>query len=842
MPCSFCGHISKQKSMAMSVRCVDMLCHVFAILMLLRRLLHDRGSGAMAKRGSCVIAEPVDPLWEEYVMDPGFLGRGSNGRVLRGYLKSTMTLRALKCVDGDFAQEEADILKSLAHSNIIPLLKFFPPESPRKDGVLVFPEREGDLGHFIARRRADLAVGAEGLGVIAGPMQLPSRVPRWARQVAGAVAYLHSRSIVHRDLKPGNILLRWNADGGFDLEVADLGSAKMMVPGRPVRLRDKASVDGHRRNVATVMEAMTPHCCTFPYAAPEMWFGGWEEATSVYGYSLDVWSYGAVIFEVITLGPFAPGKCDAKRVAAVLRRLGPFPKGHVLGPRQGGCMRAAKDQDASHVPALLDMGPTGPGSAIGHIEQALRWLPRARLTASALLEDSWVAAPFASSQGQQPADPTRPMGSEAPSTPPKVSDLSRATAEEVLARLFTETPGKAEEGDASSKRKRRAPCQCAGHCNAPGHRAKGGCDSEVPAGTKYCEDCSCSSARCTRPKNKSDFCYAHRCVFERLPWPLRAARAARAVLPRLVPCDVVVFLQVYPMLRGHLAASLVAAALKEPTAVLAFANAWVAHTDKGPLAMFDAMQTALRASNGTPNKTELQQLTRQGAGRWLGVVAFCRALRLVQLQDAASASSRGEALVLGLRGASFCMQSTCPQELVGFVSACSKRQEEVDALGTAGAQVADLGQVLARIVEGVSDDTGLQWNRYTVAHLVRKLLLGWLTHSGAAGGIDWAEVPLRALPQTVLPDVKELMPAGFTPDCSAAEASDMMTGRPDQALLLSMWACLFGDVEAKWPQELDDILKFLRGPRCSVALQQFKTANKDVTPCPAVLLSGFFAE
>ena len=150
-------------------------------------------------------------------------------------------------------------------------------------------------------------MGAEGLGVIAGPMQLPSHVPRWARQVAGAVAYLHSRSIVHRDLKPGNILLRWNADGGFDLEVADLGSAKMMVPGRPVRLRDKASVDGHRRNVATVMEAMTPHCCTLPYAAPEMWFGGWEEATSVYGYSLDVWSYGAVIFEVITLGPFAPG-------------------------------------------------------------------------------------------------------------------------------------------------------------------------------------------------------------------------------------------------------------------------------------------------------------------------------------------------------------------------------------------------------------------------------------------------------------------------------------------------------------------------------------------------------
>ena len=112
-----------KKSMAMSVRCVDMLCHVFAILMLLRRLLHDRGSGAMAKRGSCVIVEPVDPLWEEYALDVGCLGKGSNGKVLRAYARSGMTIRALKCVDGRFAKEEADILKSLAHSNIIPLLK-----------------------------------------------------------------------------------------------------------------------------------------------------------------------------------------------------------------------------------------------------------------------------------------------------------------------------------------------------------------------------------------------------------------------------------------------------------------------------------------------------------------------------------------------------------------------------------------------------------------------------------------------------------------------------------------------------------------------------------------------
>ncbi len=61
------------------------------------------------------------------------------------------------------------------------------------------------------------------------------------------------------------------------------------------------------------MELLTPHPTTEPYAAPEVWFGGFGRSSSVYGYSSDVWSYGAVLFEVITLKLFAPGPHDTAR-------------------------------------------------------------------------------------------------------------------------------------------------------------------------------------------------------------------------------------------------------------------------------------------------------------------------------------------------------------------------------------------------------------------------------------------------------------------------------------------------------------------------------------------------
>ena len=68
-------------------------------------------------------------------------------------VQSPRRVRALKCVDARFAKQEADLLRKVAHPNVIPLLDFFEPHHrTRKYAVLVFPERDGDLGRFLCRR------------------------------------------------------------------------------------------------------------------------------------------------------------------------------------------------------------------------------------------------------------------------------------------------------------------------------------------------------------------------------------------------------------------------------------------------------------------------------------------------------------------------------------------------------------------------------------------------------------------------------------------------------------------------------------------------------------------
>ncbi len=45
-------------------------------------------------------------------------------------------------------------------------------------------------------------------------------------QLFKGLLYLHSRNICHRDIKPQNLLVKENK-----LVIADLGSAKILVPG-----------------------------------------------------------------------------------------------------------------------------------------------------------------------------------------------------------------------------------------------------------------------------------------------------------------------------------------------------------------------------------------------------------------------------------------------------------------------------------------------------------------------------------------------------------------------------------------------------------------------------------
>ena len=97
----------------------------------------------------------------------------------------------------------------------------------------------------------------------------PIVVKLYAYQLMRSIAYIHAKGICHRDIKPQNLIL--NMATGV-LKLCDFGSAKILVKGEP--------------NVSYI--------CSRYYRAPELIFGATD-----YGQSIDVWSIGCVIAELI---------------------------------------------------------------------------------------------------------------------------------------------------------------------------------------------------------------------------------------------------------------------------------------------------------------------------------------------------------------------------------------------------------------------------------------------------------------------------------------------------------------------------------------------------------------
>jgi serine/threonine protein kinase len=365
--------------------------------------------------------------------------------------------------------------------------------------------------------------------------------------------HMHFQRILHRDLKPANILMKWDSlsiTAGLVLEVCDFGHAREAPRTKRLRAIGKQEIDSVGRNVHQSIVGMTPGICTYIYAAPEMWCSGFSAPETAYGYGVDVWSYGIIVFEMIKLQPFVGGENDAERFASAVARLGPCPDGVFLGPRHRELTDRALAPSVvinteKTTKSLLSYGDPVSGSPWGHIAKALTWSPRYRLSAKALLQESWLLDGSDKPDGPSNiAGPGRP-NSAVLSTPP-ASDRKRSWVT-----AFSSDPAMWTPEKVSSKKDK---CLCSGHCFTKGHRYQGGCDScEVIENSSYCKACKCQLRGCHRPRHHGVWCHGHSKVFASLPFPLKAASAARAVLDDLMPCDMAVFADLFPKFGENLA-------------------------------------------------------------------------------------------------------------------------------------------------------------------------------------------------------------------------------------------------------------------------------------------------
>ena len=114
-------------------------------------------------------------------------------------------------------------------------------------------------------------------------------------QILRGLKYIHSSNVIHRDLKPSNLLL----NSTCDLKICDFGLARVMDP-------------GHHHN-----GILTEYVATRWYRAPEIML-----SPKAYNTSIDMWSVGCILGEMLSNRPLFPGKHYLDQLNLILGVVG----------------------------------------------------------------------------------------------------------------------------------------------------------------------------------------------------------------------------------------------------------------------------------------------------------------------------------------------------------------------------------------------------------------------------------------------------------------------------------------------------------------------------------------
>jgi serine/threonine-protein kinase len=170
-----------------------------------------------------------------------------------------------------------------------------------------------DVGHqddveFIVMELLDGETLAQRLA--AGALPIATAVPI-AAQIADALTEAHRAGLIHRDLKPGNVMLVRSG-----AKLLDFGIARFAT-GMPDAAPTAPVTPGHQTDRGTILG-------TLQYMSPEQ-LEGRELATSS-----DVFSFGAVLYEMVTGRAAFGAESRAATIAAILMRSPAAPR--VLAP------------------------------------------------------------------------------------------------------------------------------------------------------------------------------------------------------------------------------------------------------------------------------------------------------------------------------------------------------------------------------------------------------------------------------------------------------------------------------------------------------------------------------
>lgn len=188
--------------------------------------------------------------------------------------------------------QEAQAASALNHPNIVTIHDILPEGDTQ---YMVMEHVSGETLHHMIR---------------AGRLPVPQAL-RIATQIANALAVAHAAGIIHRDLKPSNVMV---TSSGL-VKILDFGLAKLLDP---MSRQSQGDSDENPTLTAAPLTVEGTIMGTVNYMSPEQAEGLKVDARS------DIFSFGAVVYEIVTGQRAFDGESTVATLSSVLRdEVGP---------------------------------------------------------------------------------------------------------------------------------------------------------------------------------------------------------------------------------------------------------------------------------------------------------------------------------------------------------------------------------------------------------------------------------------------------------------------------------------------------------------------------------------
>ncbi|CAL1714731.1 unnamed protein product [Somion occarium] len=284
------------------------------------------------------------------------MGSGAYGYVISAVDEISGEPVAIKMVTRVFekvqlakrALREITLLRHFSHENITGLIDV--DCSPNLEEIYIFMEpMEADLHQIIK----------------SGQKLSNEHVQYFVYQILRGLKYIHSASVVHRDLKPGNLLV--NAD--CELKICDFGLSRGF----------DISYDSPTM--------MTEYVATRWYRAPEIML-----AFRGYSTSIDMWSVGCILAELLLGKPLFKGKDYVDQLNKILDILGTPPEDVIKRVGSEKAQVYIRSLPRKRPASFKKLLPNADIQALDLLQQLIAFDPAVRLNAVQALEHPWLSS------------------------------------------------------------------------------------------------------------------------------------------------------------------------------------------------------------------------------------------------------------------------------------------------------------------------------------------------------------------------------------------------------------------------------------------------------------------